>query len=160
MSAIPADENLSIHIAESLTPRPPRSMSPQQQLESLRKAQRQAEQRVQLGMQLFKAAEARLSAGQDVVGQVRREQDALRDEMRREREEDASRYNKQLADVEQTTDARMAAVERQIARLQLDWQSTQDRLGEMMARCQAMLDQTRHLLSRAAQPPATAPQDK
>ena len=149
--SIASREISSIQISEPVVAKAPRNLSPQQQLEALRRAQRQAEQRVRLGMQLFKAAEARLAAGQDVVGQVRREQDALRDEMHREREEETTNFNKRIAEVQQSTDTRLGAVERQLTKLQHEWSATQDRMGELVARCQAMLDQTRHLVGRAEQ---------
>lgn len=139
----------------------PRNLTPQQQLDALNRAQRQAEQRVRLGMQLFKSAEARLGAGQELVHQLRAEQDELKAEMKQQIEQDLLNIKEHVTERTDSVEQRLEALSLKLQQAQEQWQGSQQRVGEMMARCEAMLEQGRHLMLRASQlqqaPPGSQP---
>lgn len=129
----------------------PRNLTPQQQLDALNRAQRQAEQRVRLGMQLFKSAEARLSAGQELVHQLREEQDALKAQMKEQVDKSIHSMTRDVDERTQSVEQRLDALTSKLEQAQHAWESSQQRVGEMMARCEAMLEQGRHLMLRASE---------
>ena len=131
-------------------------MTPEQQLEALKKVQAQAEQRVKLGMQLFKAAEARINAQQDLVDQFHREQDALRDQVQQDVAKTLQEYDQWVGRIDESF---THAIERLEQRMSAIEQSVADSKGEIrsaVARAEEMLDQTRYLLDHARRPQGQA----
>lgn len=138
---------------------PHKNLSPEQQLEALRKVQAQAEQRVKLGMQLFKSAEARLAAHADLVSQVRNEQKSLRDKVGQDTTQRLATYDRKLEQMDDRLDAVVKALEGKIDAIAAEWRRTQGDIAHTRQRCEALLEQAQRLLDdgRADQPIATHP---
>src|SRR5689334_7797923 len=77
-------------------------LAPQQRLEALRRVQAQADQRVKLGMQLFKAAEAHTARHVTLLDQVKQEQAKLRQQVREEIAGSLSTYEERLTGIDQS----------------------------------------------------------
>src|SRR5690606_16167554 len=70
----------SSHMPDPLGLNARTSVSREQELESLRRVQNQAEQRVQLGLRLFKAAEAQVVNYQQLLDRIKNQQHELREQ--------------------------------------------------------------------------------
>jgi flagellar biosynthesis chaperone FliJ len=138
-------------------------MSPEQQLEALQKVQAQAEQRVKLGVQLFKAAEAHTSQHRAILDEVKAEQSRFRDELTQDVTRSLHAYDQWVGQIDDTISDSIKSLEDKMDKLTSDWAKTQQRIESMMKRSEALLDQSRCLVegnsSPAARPaaPAAAP---
>jgi chromosome segregation ATPase len=132
-------------------------LTPAQQVQALSRIQAQAEQRVQLGVQLFKAAEAQTARHREMLDGVKTEQAAFRAEV----EEDITRsfhaYDAWIGQVDADLTSSIKALEDKMARLQKEWQGTQSRIEGMVARSERLLSQTRDLMASGPPVPASAP---
>ena len=81
-------------------------MTPSQQLEALRRLQDQAEQRVKLGVELFRAAEAHTTYQDDLLAKIRSQQDRLVEELGTV----AGRHEKFRYETSENIDAAMACL--------------------------------------------------
>jgi len=146
---------------------PRRPMTPEQQLEALRKVQSQAEQRVKLGMQLFKAAESRINAQQDVLEKIHQEQDALREEVQQDVAKSLQDYDQWIARIDESFTAALQSLESRIDQISDRLDQMSGRIHEAVARAEQLYDQTRQIAdtpkpsgqvptSSHAQLPATA----
>ena len=93
---------------------PKDSLSAQQQLDALRCVQNQAEQRVKLGMQLFKAAEARTSQYQAMLDQMKADQEALRTRMSQDMARSFQVYDKWVGQIDKTVTNTLGELEARI----------------------------------------------
>ena len=85
---------------------PEMSLTPQQQAEALRRIQNQTEQRVKLGVQLFKAAEARVSQHQALLDRIRAEQEQFRARFTQDMVKSFQTYDQWVGQIDETlTDA-------------------------------------------------------
>jgi flagellar biosynthesis chaperone FliJ len=135
-------------------------MSPEQQLEALQKVQAQAEQRVKLGMQLFKAAEAHTSQHRAILDEVKAEQSRFRDELTQDVTRSLHAYDQWVGQIDDTISDSIKSLEDKMDKLTSDWAKTQQRIESMMKRSEALLDQSRCLVedkpvTRPAAPLAT-----
>ena len=143
----------SLRLTESAPPLPglpTGTLTAQQQLEALRRVQEQAEQRVQLGMRLFKAADAATGHQQELVTEIRDDQQRLRDRVEQDVARSLHTYDQWIGDVGDGFHASLKKLEGRIDELQSQWQQTQKRIEGMMNRSEAFLDSARTL-------PATLP---
>lgn len=139
--------------AELLADMPRRPLSPQQQAEALKKVQAQAEQRVKLGMQLFKAAEARLAAQQDIVKEVKQQQDALKLEVQEDVVKTLQSYDQWMGQIDEGFTKALRDLTDRLDQLE---NGLEDRLKPMQAaadRAEAMLQQAQALLEQTASDP-------
>lgn len=132
-------------------------MSPQQQLEAVRRVQAQAEHRVQLGVQFFKAAEARVTGQQAQIDQLKAEQDALRERVETDVGRTIHAYDQWVGQMDENFTRTIHNLEKRVDELHAQWDATQARLDEMMKRAQATLDQSRAMLECAAPDTPTTP---
>ncbi len=139
---------------------PKGAMTPQQQLEAVRKVQSQAEQRVQLGLQLFKAAESRVAGQQAQIDQIRAEQDALRERVETDVGRTLHAYDQWVGQMDENFTKAIRGLERRVDELHDQWTATQSRLDDMMKRAQATLDQSRAMLECASGVEGATPQIK
>ena len=128
----------------------PAGGNPQRQLESLRQVQAQAEQRVQLGMQLFKAAEARVASQQAMIEAVRAEQDRLREQMHEDVTRSLHAYDQWVGQIDENFTHAIRALEHKVEAMQRQWQQTQGKVEGMMKRAEALLDQSRVMVADSA----------
>ncbi len=122
-----------------------RPLSPEQQLEALRRIQAQADQRVKLGLQLFKAAEAHTSAHRQLLEEVKAEQSKFRTELQDDMSKSLESYDLAMEKLEDDLTGKLRALEDKIARLQDDWKNAQNKIEGMLARSASMIDQGRSL---------------
>ena len=122
-----------------------RALSPEQQLEALRRVQAQADQRVKLGLQLFKAAEAHTSAHRQLLEEVKAEQSKFRTELQDDVSRSMESYDLAMEKLEDDLTGKLRALEDKIAQLQDDWKNAQSKIEGMLARSVSMLDQGRSL---------------
>lgn len=139
---------------------PRKALSPEQQLEALRRVQAQAEQRVQLGMQLFKAAEARVAEQRDVLAEVRAEGDALREQITGDVTKTLQQYDQWIGKIDESFTVAMRDLVDRMDKIESSVAGNEDRLRHMLARTEALILQAQKLIggetSAAARPPATA----
>lgn len=137
---------------------PRKNLSPEQQLEAIRKVQAQAEQRVKLGMQLFKAAEARITAQQDLVDQFRRDQNELRDQVQQDVARTLQEYDQWIGRIDESFTRAMQRLEERLDAIEQAAAESDERVQGMVSRAEDLMDQTRYLLEKAKRPAAhTAP---
>ncbi len=136
---------------------PAGQLTPAQQVAALNRIQSQAEQRVQLGVQLFKAAEAQTARHRELLDGVKSEQATFRAEM----EEDVTRslhaYDAWIGQIDTDLTSSIKELEDKMARLQKEWQGTQSRIEGMVARSERLLSQTRDLMASGQSVPPVPP---
>ena len=125
---------------------PKRPLTVRQQLEALQRVQGQAEQRVKLGMQLFKAAEARTSQYQATLAQIKSEQDEFRTRFSQDMARSFEVYDKWLGQIDETLTDALRELESKLDKLRDDWTGKQDRAESLINRSEQMLEQSRDLL--------------
>ena len=116
-------------------------LSARQQLEAVRCVQNQAEQRVQLGLKLFKAAEAHTIKYQNLVEQVRYEQQQLREKLEQDVARSLHTYDQWIGEVDEGVPEALKALGVRIDKLQNEWSGTQQRIEQIMSRSESLLDQ-------------------
>ena len=137
-----------LRLTESPSPLPGLPSGPlsaQQQLEALRRVQGQAEQRVQLGMQLFKAAEAHTEQKQNLADELREEQKHLREKVQEEVASSLRSYDQWVGRIDDGFTKAMNDLDQRLERLRSEWTDTQGRIEQMMKRSEALLEQNRLL---------------
>lgn len=127
-------------------------LTPQQQIDALKRVQSQAEQRVKLGMQLFKAAEARISHQQDVLGQVKTLQEQLREQVNQDVAKSLHSYDQWLGRIDESFTTAIRKLNEKVDALQADMTQNESRIQNMLARAETLLDQSRCMIE---QPPQT-----
>ena len=125
---------------------PKRPLTARQQLEALQRVQSQAEQRVKLGVQLFKAAEARTSQYQTMLDQIKSEQDDFRTRFSQDMARSFEVYDKWLGQIDETLTDALGELESKLDKLRDDWDGKQDRAESLINRSEQMLEQSRDLL--------------
>ncbi|MFW6336868.1 MAG: hypothetical protein ACOC3G_07045, partial [Phycisphaeraceae bacterium] len=135
---------------------PRKNLTPEQQLEAIRKVQAQAEQRVKLGMQLFKAAEARMASQQDMVDKFRAEQNALRDQVQQDVAKTLQDYDQWVGRIDESFTHAIQRLEERLDGLDKSVAESDQRVEKMLERAEGMLEQTRYLLKKAKRTPAEA----
>lgn len=137
---------------------PRQSLTPKQQLEALQRLQDRAEQRVKLGVQLFKAAEAHVAGQQAQLGTLKAEHEQLRERLEGDFKSSMESYDRWLAASEERTIARLGKIEQQMAALREDQASSHQTITQLVKRAEAMLSQAKTLMSQATAAQATAAQ--
>jgi chromosome segregation ATPase len=127
----------------------PAALTTAQKLEALRKVQAQAEQRVKIGTQLLKAAEAQASQTQSYIEQVRAEQNELREKLEKEVASAMGQYERWIGSIDETLSNRMQQVEEKLASIDKQWEEAEQRVARLVKRAETMFDQSRTLLESA-----------
>lgn len=128
---------------------PRQPLTPEQKLDALRRVQAQAEQRVKLGQQLFKAAEARVTAHRGLMDQVRQEQDKLRAEVQEDVARSLQSYDQFMGQLEERITLAMRSLEDRLDTLHAECAASESKVDQMLTRAEALLDQTRVLLNQS-----------
>lgn len=139
------------NILKSLPGVPRQPLTPTQQLEALRRVQAQAEQRIKLGTQLFKAAEAHATQQKVLIDEVRQDQQRLRAEVQEDVARSLQAYDQWVGRIDENFTRAMQSLEAKIARLESQWTATADRMEALMRRAEALLEQSRSMLEAAQQ---------
>lgn len=125
------------------------SLPVEQQHEALARLRVQAEQRVKLGMQLFKAAEAHTSHQQQVVDQLKHDQRQMRDQMMEDVARSLHSYDRWIGKMDEQLTQSMQRLTDRMNQLQSQWADAQQRIDAMMSRSETLLDESRSLLETA-----------
>lgn len=133
-----------------------KQMTPEQQLEAVRRAQSRVEQRVKLGVQLFRSAEAQLTQQQDLLADAKQEQADLRAQLEADVTRSLRAYDQWLGRMDDRMTSALESLEQRLERLHTQWQETERRLEQMAERAERLLTQSRDLLE-ANPPTARAP---
>lgn len=131
----------------------PQTLSPQEQLDALRRVQAQAEQRVNLGVQFFKAAEARTDQFREMIEKIKGEQDQLREDLRNDMVRSLRGYDQWLGEIDQDLTAAIGTLEDRVNKLQQEWAQAQEKINALVGRSEAMFEQSRLLNEARTQPP-------
>ena len=136
---------------------PPRGpLSPKQQSEAIRRVTEQAQQRVQLGMQLFKAAEAYTTHQQDLLREFKGQQESLRDQIQKDVASTLQTYDQWMARFDQSFTRSLAKLEKKVDTLQHQWEASQLQIATLTRRAESLLDQSRVLLESISQKAASS----
>lgn len=123
-------------------------LTPEQQMQALKRVQAQAEQRVKLGMQLFKAAEARLSNQTDIVQQIKTLQKQLREQVNNDVAQSLHQYDQWIGQIDESFTTAIRKLEEKVDAVQANISKSEARMRDMLDRAEALLDQSRNLLER------------
>jgi len=126
------------------------ALTVEQKLEALARVQAQAEQRIALGKQLFKAAEARIRAESDVIKQVRKENEVLREQLHREFTESLHSYDQWVGQIDENFTTAIRALEEKIDAVAEQSASDRRKVASLIARAEALLGQAQMKLGPAA----------
>lgn len=121
-------------------------LPPDEKLAALRRVQAQAEQRIRLGMQLFKAAEAHVSGQQHIVEDLRQAQEQLREDLHSDVARSFRSYDEWMGEFGDQISDRIEKMEGRIEQLQHRWGEIEKRIGMMVKRAEALVEQSRTLL--------------
>jgi exonuclease VII large subunit len=136
-------------------------LTPEQQMQALKRVQGQAEQRVKLGMQLFKAAEARLSSQTDVLQQIKTLQKQLREQVNQDVAQSLHSYDQWIGQIDESFTTAIRKLEEKIDAVQANLVTNEGRMQNMLDRAEAMLDQSRCLMEQnSLKAPAALPEVK
>lgn len=124
-------------------------LTPQQQLEAAQRVQAQAEHRIALSTQFFKAAEARVAGQQAQLDQLKAEQDAMRERLETDVTKTLHAYDQWVGQMDENFTRTIRQLEDRVDKLHEQWVATQARLDTMMKRSTAMLEQSRDLLAKS-----------
>ena len=122
-------------------------LTPEQQMQALKRVQAQAEQRVKLGMQLFKAAETRLTTQTDVLQQIKTLQSQLREQLNEDVAKTLQQYDQWIGQIDESFTTAIRKLEEKVDAVQKNLTTSESRMQKMLERAESMLDQTRELLS-------------
>lgn len=125
---------------------PQTALTPEQQLESLRRIQNQAEQRVKLGTQLFKAAEARVCQHQALLETLRAEQAEFRTKFSQDMIKSLQTYDQWVGQIEETLTDTLQGLEAKLDKLTAEWTGRHQHVETIADRAEALLNQTQELL--------------
>ncbi len=118
---------------------PRKPLDAAEQLDALRRAQGKADQRVKLGLQLFKAAQAHTSQRRDLLDKIKAEQAALKDQLQADMAEKLQRYEHRLENFDGKLAESLDAIEQRIKQLEHDWKAAEQRIESTLRRAQAVL---------------------
>lgn len=136
---------------------PRQPLTPQQQAEALKRTQAQAEQRVKLGVELFKAAEKRLTTQSDVLRQVRDEQKHLRETVQEDVAKSLQSYDQWIGRIDEGFTTALRTLEDKVDAMSREWSASQQRIEEMVRRSEELLAQSRATLEADSTVERTAP---
>lgn len=134
--------NLAQPVIEHLPGLPGKALTPQQQLEAIQRVEQQAQQRVKLGLQLFKAAEAHTASHRQILEQIQAEREKFRDELTQDVSKTLHAYDQWIGQMDESYTQAMLTLEQRINELDA-------KVNTSAAKLQAMLDQSQKLLAQA-----------
>lgn len=135
--------------AELLAKMPRKPLTPEEQLAALDKVQSQATQRIKLGQQLFKAAEARLTQHQEVLDHIRNQQQELRDQVQADVAKSLQSYDQWMGQLDESFTGAIRELNDRLVKVEQQQQASRDEMQSMVARATALMEQTQQLLMDA-----------
>jgi len=138
---------LAASAGELLAKVPRKPLTPEQQLSALNKVQAQATQRIKLGQQLFKAAEARLTQHQDILDQVKAEQTGLREQIQDDVAKSLQGYDQWMGKIDESFTHAVRGLTSRLDQVEQQMTASQGEMQHMVARAAALMEQTQNLLA-------------
>lgn len=118
-----------------------------QRLEAVRRLQDQAEHRIRIGLDLFKAAEAHTSQHRRLLKELQDERFELYEKMQREMTQSFDQYEQWIGQIEQNIANSVDRLEARIDALQAAWENSQQQVQQLMQRSDAMVAKANGLLT-------------
>lgn len=131
---------------QSLPGLPRTGLTPQQQLEALARVQNQAEQRVKLGLQLFKAAEAQTNSHREILEAITAEREKFRDELSQDVTRSLHAFDQWIGQMDDTFTQAFLTLGERVDAVEQKLTDSQRHLENMVNQTQKMLDQAMALL--------------
>ena len=125
-------------------------LSSKERLEALRRVQKEAEQRVTLGMQLYRAAEQHTVHHEALVADVKADQARLKVQLQDDIARSLQACDQWVGKIDEDFTSALKGLEQRIDNLQNQWSQSQQRINNMMRRSEAFLDQSREMVSSIA----------
>lgn len=135
--------------AELLAKMPRKPLTPEEQLAALDKVQAQATQRIKLGQQLFKAAEARLTQHQEVLDHIRNQQQELRDQVQDDVAKSLQSYDQWMGQIDESFTGAIRELNERLGKVEQEQQASREEMHSMVTRATALMEQTQRLLMDA-----------
>ncbi len=133
---------------QSLPGLPKGALSPEKQLEALQRVQNQAEQRVRLGLQLFKAAEAHTLGYRELLDDLKAEREKMRDELAQDVTRSLRDYDQWIGQLDETYSQAMLTLEARVNALESKIDAEQQKLQAMLQQTEKLLEQSSKLLEQ------------
>lgn len=129
--------------AKMVKAKPPQMrLTPQQQIEALRRIQTQAEHRVKLGMQLFKAAEAHTSHQSNLLEQLKHDLDRQWVELKRDMAEQSQRSLRWLERIDDHCSTAMQKLDAKLDTVYQTCRASEKRIESLVIRAETLLAQS------------------
>jgi len=128
----------SRHTALPGMPRKP--LDATKQLEAIRRVQSQAENRIKLGLQLFKAAEGHTSRRRDILEDIKTDQKNIRDQLQSEMVENFQRYEHRIDSFDDKVTRTIESLDKRIGQLQEEFAAAETRIQTLLQRAEQLLD--------------------
>ncbi|MEM1355346.1 MAG: hypothetical protein AAGC44_02755 [Planctomycetota bacterium] len=125
---------------------PRKPLTPDQQLAALDKVQSQATQRIKLGQQLFKAAEARLTQHQEILDKIRNQQQDLREQVQEDVAKSLQTYDQWMGKIDEGFTGSIRDLTERLDQLEAEQRAGREEMQSMVARATALMEQTQQLL--------------
>ena len=120
---------------------PKKPLTPEQQLDALSRVQSQAESRVALGLKLFKAAENHTRSQQNMLDELKIQQQELRDQVNEDVARSLHTYDQWVGKMDENFTNSLQKLEEKIEMLQENWMATQQRIETMLERSAELFSQ-------------------
>lgn len=120
---------------------PKKPLTPEQQLDALSRVQSQAENRVALGLKLFKAAENHTRSQQNMLDELKAQQQELRDQVNEDVARSLHTYDQWVGKMDENFTNSLQKLENKIEMLQENWMATQKRIETMLERSAELFSQ-------------------
>ena len=135
---------------------PRRPMSSREQLEALNRVKDQAEKRVRIGVELYRATEARTDRQQAMIQTVRDEQATRTEQIEKDVARSLQTYDQWVGKIDEDFTRALRGLERRIDDLQAQWHRSQERIDALLER---VLDLPAAIAAPVAEPtpPAARP---
>jgi hypothetical protein len=122
-----------------------------QRLEAVRRLQDQAEHRIKIGLDLFKAAEQHTSQHRKLLKELQEERFELYEKMQQEMTQSFNQYDQWVAQLEANVAASVERLEARIDALEAAWEQSQHRLHQTIERAEAMAAESKQLMQALEQ---------
>ena len=118
-------------------------LNAKQQLDALKRVQDEADRRVKLGMQIYRAAETHTQHQQSMLDTFNEEQDQLKEELHEDLTRSLHSYDQWVGKIDEDFTSALRQLEQRIDKLQAQWNDSQDQIDKMIRRSETLLEQNR-----------------
>ena len=127
-----------------------KTVTPKQQIETSKNVDQQAVDRIQLGLKLFKAAQAHATRQQKIIEKLKSQQEDLRQEIQKDITSSLQTYDQWMAQFDQRFTAKILQLGEKIDAMKDHWVKDHKKIETMIRRAESLLDQTKYLFVATA----------